>query len=59
MMIQDIHSLINSVIMVADKFINKVESGEARSKETYADMQKLKAEAELLKCNLIQRGVMG
>lgn len=41
--------LANSVIIVANKFIGKVESGRARSVETYSDMQKLKVEAELLK----------
>lgn len=41
--------LANSVIMVADKFIGKVESGRARSVETYSDMKKLKAEATLIK----------
>ena len=41
--------LANSVIMVADKFIGKVESGKARSVETFSDMKKLKAEALLLK----------
>jgi hypothetical protein len=46
------HSLINSVIMVAGKFIGKVERGEARSVETFSDMQKLKIEAELLKKEL-------
>jgi len=47
------HSLINSVIMVADKFIGKVERGEARSVETYSDLQKLKNEALLLKESII------
>ena len=42
-------SLANSVIAVANKFIAKVESGRARSVETYADLQHLKAEAELIK----------
>ena len=41
--------LCNSVIMVADRFIGKVESGRARSTETYSDMKKLKAEASILK----------
>lgn len=41
--------LANSVIMVADKFIGKVNSGRARSAETYADMLKLKTEALFLK----------
>jgi len=41
--------LANSVIMVADKFIGKVDSGRARSVETYSDLQKLRAEALLLK----------
>lgn len=44
--------LANSVIMVADKFIGKVESGRARSTETLSDMRKLKAEALVLKSNL-------
>lgn len=45
-------SLANSVIMVANKFINKVETGRARSKETYSDLLKLKAEAIMLKNEL-------
>ncbi|KKL17862.1 hypothetical protein LCGC14_2481290 [marine sediment metagenome] len=40
--------LANSVIMVANKFIGKVENGRARSKETYADLQKLRNEAVVL-----------
>ncbi|MBU4154497.1 MAG: hypothetical protein KKD63_16625 [Proteobacteria bacterium] len=50
--IRQIASLINSVIVVADKFITKVQDGRARSVETYSDLQKLKAEAMLLKANL-------
>lgn len=46
---KQIGSLINSVIIVANRFINKVESGRAKSVETYADMQQLKLEAEALK----------
>ena len=46
---QQINELINSVIMVADKFIDKVDTGMARSKETYADLQKLRSEANTLK----------
>lgn len=42
-------ALANSVIMVADIFIGKVDDGSARSVETYRDMKKLKAEALLLK----------
>ena len=52
-----IHSLINSVIIVADKFINKVETGRARSKETYSDLMKLKDEALLLKTTLADKTV--
>lgn len=48
-----VHALINSVIMVADKFIGKVEKGVARSKETFSDLQKLKQEALLLKQHLL------
>lgn len=48
-----IHGLINSVIVVAEKFIKKVETGQAHSRETYSDLMKLKAEAEILKNNLI------
>lgn len=48
-----VHGLINSVIMVSEKFIGKVESGRARSKETYSDLLKLKAEAEMLKRILV------
>lgn len=46
------HSLINSVILVADKFIGKVDRGEARSVETYSDMHKLRSEANALKLEL-------
>jgi hypothetical protein len=42
-------ALANSVIVIANKFINKVESGRARSKETYADMLSLRAEVYQLK----------
>lgn len=49
----NVHSLINSVIAVADKFIGKVERGEARSVETFSDLQKLKNEAVVLKESLI------
>jgi hypothetical protein len=47
-----IFSLINSVIMVANKFILKVQDGRARSRETYSDMQKIRNEALLLKQRL-------
>lgn len=50
-----IHSLINSVITVSEKFIAKVETGRARSRETYSDLQKLKTEAEVLKNKLIKK----
>lgn len=46
---EQVIGLANSVIMVANKFIGKVDSGRARSVETYSDLQKLKAEAELVK----------
>lgn len=49
---KQINGFINSVIMIADKFIGKVESGNARSKETYQDLLKLKAEAVLIKNSL-------
>jgi hypothetical protein len=48
-----VHALINSVIMVSNKFIYKVQTGRARSRETLSDLQKLKAEAELLRQQLI------
>ena len=40
-----INGLINSVIAVADKFINKVDTGRARSKETYKELTELKVQA--------------
>ena len=40
---------VNHAILVADKFIKKVETGMARSKETYKDLKEIKEEAELLK----------
>ncbi len=40
---------IEHVLVVANKFIDKVNSGRARSKETYADLQKIKKEAIALK----------
>ena len=49
------HALINSVIAVSNKFINKCETGKARSRETLSDLLKLKAEAELLKTALVER----
>ena len=48
----EIIGLCNSVIMVADKFIGKVEQGKARSVETLDDLIKLKAEAYLIKSRL-------
>ncbi len=48
-------ALCNSVIMVADRFIEKVKQGRARSRETYSDMHKLKWEAELLKSHLEEK----
>jgi len=47
-----IHALINDAILISDKFIKKVESGRARSVETFSDLQKLKSNAELLKSDL-------
>lgn len=57
---QAIYSLINSVIMVSEKFISKVKTGKARSKETFSDLLKLKIEAELVKKILMndERGEM-
>ncbi|HDZ18851.1 hypothetical protein LCGC14_0641300 [marine sediment metagenome] len=52
---QQINSLCNSVIMVAEKFINKCKIGRARSIETLSDMKKIKTEAELLKKNIHQK----
>lgn len=49
-----VNSLCNSVIMVAEKFIHKVDIGKAKSVETYTDLNKLKLEAKLLK-NLLNR----
>lgn len=46
------HNLINSVIAVADKFIDKVDTGRARSKETYQELLKLKIEAIMLRQHL-------
>jgi hypothetical protein len=46
---QQVNSLCNSVIMVANKFINKCKDGRARSVETLSDMLKIKQEAEMLK----------
>ena len=43
---------INHSISVADKFIEKVEIGEARSNETYKDLKEIKEEAEILKKQL-------
>ena len=43
---------INHSISVADKFIEKVETGRARSKETYKDLKEIKEEAETLKKQL-------
>jgi len=42
---QDLKSFFRAVISASDKFINKVETGFARSKETYQDLIKLRAEA--------------
>ena len=44
-----ISGFINHSILVADKFIKKVETGKARSKETYKDLKEIKEEAKLLK----------
>ena len=49
---QQINNLCNSVIMVAEKFIQKCKDGRARSTETLSDMVKIKLEAERLKVNL-------
>jgi len=43
---------INHSLLIADKFILKVEIGLARSKETYKDLKEIKEEAELLKRHL-------
>lgn len=48
----EVVGLCNSVIMVADKFIHKVETGKARSKHTLADLIKLRAEALIIKGRL-------
>ena len=48
----EVVALCNSVIMVADKFIGKVESGKARSTETVSDLIKLRAEALILKSRI-------
>ena len=52
---QQINSLCNSVIMVAEKFINKCKTGRAKSVETLSDMQIIKKEAELLKEKINQK----
>jgi len=44
---------INHTITAADKFIKKVETGTARSKETYKDLKEIKEEAELLKKQIL------
>ena len=44
-----ISGFINHSILVADKFIKKVETGIVRSKETYKDLREIKEEAKLLK----------
>jgi len=43
---------VQQSILIADKFIKKVETGMARSKETYKDLKEIKEEAELLKKQL-------
>ena len=48
----EVIGLCNSVIMVADKFIGKVEQGKARSVETLDDLIKLKTEATFIKSRL-------
>lgn len=48
----EVVGLCNSVIMVADKFIGKVEQGKARSVETLNDLIKLKSEAMMIKSRL-------
>ena len=40
---------LNHTILVAEKFINKVKTGLARSIETYKDLQEIREEAELLR----------
>jgi hypothetical protein len=45
-------ALCNYAVTVADKLIEKVESGRARSVETYADMKILKRQAERLRDQL-------
>lgn len=47
------YKLVQDVITVSEKFINKVETYRARSVETYSDLQKLKAKAEALKTMLM------
>jgi len=49
-----VNSLCNSVIMVADKFIHKCETGRAKSVETLSDMLKIRQEAEMLKASIIK-----
>lgn len=48
----EIVGLCNSVIMVADKFIKKVETGRAKSTETLSDLIKLRSEALMIKSRL-------
>lgn len=52
---REVIAFCNSVIMVADKFMGKVESGRARSVETYDDLRKLKNEALLIKSHFVTR----
>lgn len=47
-----VYSLINSIIIVTDKFITKVDTGRAQSVETYSDLLKLRDEALLLRKTL-------
>jgi hypothetical protein len=46
---------LNHTISVSDRFINKVDTGMARSKETYSDLKQIKEEAELLKEQIIEK----
>jgi len=39
---------LNHAIIVSERFIEKVETGRARSVETYKDLKEIKEEAEFL-----------
>jgi hypothetical protein len=52
---QDTRDFLNDVIAAADKFILKVDTGHARSRETYADFKALRFQASVLLGHTIQQ----